>query len=612
MRLALIAVLAVGMGCHPRGAGEQVVTPDSVAPRGPDATAPGVPPPALPHVPGSPQPTSAQPPQQPVASDPLPSPNEPGGTPPITYRPDTYAPLPVLTPALLTQSVPPFGRSLFDHIVAQGPDAPLAVPFPFESLVGALTSRSGAGVLSALIPRGRSLLRAANAVDPFRFPRAIVGLKPEPPFGGSVFVAFVEPAERLEVISFNEAMGRYEFQVVTDYAPGKTPVVKYANRAVCVACHQDGGPLFPEYTWAETNENAYIGLIMERDQAAQSYHGLPLRSPAFSGVTELDRSVREAHVSLALQKAWTLGCSGEAQAQVECRALILESGLRRFLGLGASMQAPANWVVDWRTFATEALGPSSGLDDPRGAFPATFIAEADADLDAIKQEILAYGDVRGELDPLSPRPKERFFDREVRDLLAADGWEKVVQFAARQLNRADRALLQAKLGSGAEGTAKLAATVQILRQRTLEGVSDVLGARPLARGVIFPELLAALGATDTRPSCCAAPTPEMAAPILEGDESGGGGRSELATLRHYCAACHTSPPHDFFAGDDERVLAALSLRRDAILRRLELPASDPQAMPLPSSAQREELMRPENIGKVLEMQIVIRNMSRNQ
>ena len=51
-------------------------------------------------------------------------------------------------------------------------------------------------------------------------------------------------ADTIEVISYNEQAGRFEFQVVSDYREGGEPKVEYAKRALCMSCHQSGGPIF--------------------------------------------------------------------------------------------------------------------------------------------------------------------------------------------------------------------------------------------------------------------------------------------------------------------------------------------------------------------------------
>jgi hypothetical protein len=103
--------------------------------------------------------------------------------------------------------------------------------------------RRGKCVKQVLIPLGRSLQRDSAAPDYFGYPRAVVAVDGEPGGPGELYVkdrlylGYQEKANLIEVISYNEDAGRFEFQVVTDYRAGGTPQV-VANRAVCTACHR--------------------------------------------------------------------------------------------------------------------------------------------------------------------------------------------------------------------------------------------------------------------------------------------------------------------------------------------------------------------------------------
>ena len=47
-------------------------------------------------------------------------------------------------------------------------------------------------------------------------------------------MGFVEAADEIEVISYNEAAGRFEYQLVQNYCEGCVPRVVYARRAICL------------------------------------------------------------------------------------------------------------------------------------------------------------------------------------------------------------------------------------------------------------------------------------------------------------------------------------------------------------------------------------------
>src|SRR4030095_777374 len=163
-------------------------------------------------------------------------------------------------PAVPGQTLPPVGRSLFDFVAADG------VPFPFDALVRKVESGAGCApdecIKPVLIPLGRSLQRTVAAPDFFASPRVVVAVTGEG--AGRMFardrlyLGYQEKANLIEVISYNEAAARFEFQIVRDYRAGGTPRLVYAKRDVCTACHQNHAPIFSRPVWDETNANPTI------------------------------------------------------------------------------------------------------------------------------------------------------------------------------------------------------------------------------------------------------------------------------------------------------------------------------------------------------------------
>ena len=49
-----------------------------------------------------------------------------------------------------------------------------------------------------------------------------------------LFLGYQPQAEAIEVISYNEMAGRFEFQVVENYSESGVPKVYYANRPTCL------------------------------------------------------------------------------------------------------------------------------------------------------------------------------------------------------------------------------------------------------------------------------------------------------------------------------------------------------------------------------------------
>ena len=171
-----------------------------------------------------------------------------------------------------TGDLPPTGRSLFDIITtAPTPEGPrLKVPYPFSRLRALILDKGGLGdgdIAETLIPIGRSLQREAAGPDYFSSPRRLLAVIAEPRTAAPetrpllkdrLYLGYQPKAEAIEVISFNEDADRFEFQIVENYAPGKTPRVVQARRALCLACHGNGGPIFSKEPWSETPANPEV------------------------------------------------------------------------------------------------------------------------------------------------------------------------------------------------------------------------------------------------------------------------------------------------------------------------------------------------------------------
>ena len=231
--------------------------------------------------------------------------------------------------------MPPVGRSLFDYVVAeqQGRRTVYQVPFPFTALVRKIEQElgpddRGSPLKRVLIPLNRSLQRHAAKPEYFAYPRAVVGVDSEPPMraGSSgmflkdrLFLGYQEKAEILEVISYNEAAGRFEFQVVRDYGPGKWPKVLYANRALCMACHQNQSPIFSRPLWDETNANPKIAALLEQQHA--EFYRFPLRQ-GIDVPNAIDEATDRANELSVYQLLWQEGCerARSPNDSIQCRA----------------------------------------------------------------------------------------------------------------------------------------------------------------------------------------------------------------------------------------------------------------------------------------------------
>jgi hypothetical protein len=238
---------------------------------------------------------------------------------------------------------PPAGQSLFDElfaiapIAARGHDAGYDLPFPFERLLAELNARiAPAAATGVLIPLGRSLQRHAADPDYFASPRVVIavtddaGAPGRPLVNDRLYLGYHERAEVIEVISYNEAAGRFEFQVVEDYGPDRAPRVRRGERFVCVACHQAHGPIFPTAVWNETNADPRVAARLAA--LGTTFHGVPTRG-GVDRADAIDRSTdRAARIAFA-NALWGEGCGPPDEPDAtRCRGDLLLAALRYRLG----------------------------------------------------------------------------------------------------------------------------------------------------------------------------------------------------------------------------------------------------------------------------------------
>jgi mono/diheme cytochrome c family protein len=325
----------------------------------------------------------------------------------------------VVDPASAGDDLPSRGRSLFDFLVMQEEAGRQvqAVPFPFSALLQRIASRTVRDARSAvptavLVPLGRSLQRTSAAPEFFAFPRAVVAVVAEPSSSRDpylkdrVYLGYQEKANVIEVISYNEDEGRFEFQVVTDYRPGGTPKVAYANRTLCVACHQNAAPIFSRAVWDETNANPAVAKALDKER--KHFYGIPV-DRGIDVPNAIDDAKLRANQFAVHQLLWKDGCGGGDAAAVSCRAGLFAAILRyRLTGQSSFERTDASY----REKVTAPLlaiarrqwpgGLAIGNPDipnrnplPANAAPSSSIAVRDSG------EIVNVG---APFDPLLPRP----------------------------------------------------------------------------------------------------------------------------------------------------------------------------------------------------------------
>ena len=280
-----------------------------------------------------------------------------------------------IDPSVPGPDLPPAGGSAFDAVFSRATPsgAVYDVPFPFPRLLQTLEEAAGGARMSrspldaTLIPLGRSLQREAAAPDYFHSPRIVVAVTAEPASGtgprgvrlkNRLFLGYQPRASVLEIISYNEAAGRFEFQVVRDYAEGREPRVGYARRALCTSCHQNAAPIFSDASWDETTANERVTSRLEGLGAR--FHGVPVVDTD-RAVTAIDIATDEANLLPVYQRVWAEGCASAKSVEIaRCRAGALQAMLQYRLSGAAGFDRSSalyaeayltlqrrNWIQRW-------------------------------------------------------------------------------------------------------------------------------------------------------------------------------------------------------------------------------------------------------------------------
>ncbi len=378
--------------------------------------------------------------------------------------------------AALESSLPPVGRSLFDFLTTtrEAERKVQRVPFPFAELlrhVGAqLEAGEQTGIRAVLIPFSRSLQRNAADGEFFRYPRVVAAVVGEPAAAkGSagmqlkdrLYIGYHEKAGVLEVISYNEAAGRFEFQVVKDYRDGGQRRVLYANRRMCLTCHQNQAPIFSRPPWDETNANAALQQLLRAQK--RDYYGVAVNLGADTP-DAIDRATDRANLFETVQRLWREGCEAPArpEAAVRCRAEAFAAALKYRLSGDRQFdsEAPgyrADFVPvlteSWRTRWPEGIAVPSPDVPNRDPFAALSESQQANPGPALLRRA---AEIAHDVDPLAPR--------EPIDLRYGDRREDIEHFVrnlAEFIAAADVAALDRRLDEKFRSAQETAQVVRV-------------------------------------------------------------------------------------------------------------------------------------------------------
>ena len=293
-------------------------------------------------------------------------------------------------------------ESKFDLLFGQRANGTVTydIPFPFTALTQRIAAHLApdegkpSALLQVLIPLGRSLQRDAAEPEYFKYPRVIVAVDGAPAMTPDhrgillkdrLYLGYQEQVNAIEVISYNEKAGRFEFQVVHDYGPGLKPTVSYASRPLCMECHQNGGPIWSEPPWEETNGNPRIVKLLAKQST--SFHGVPLdlASQGAESAFRIAASIDRANLFASHQQLWRHACGKSARCRGDLFAAMLQyrlSGNRGYDRSSSDLEDvfKAGWRARW----------PEGLQIPGSRIP---------NRDPLVGKIR----VTGALDPLEPR-----------------------------------------------------------------------------------------------------------------------------------------------------------------------------------------------------------------
>lgn len=502
--------------------------------------------------------------------------------------------------------LPPEGtRSLFDHLIKENG----SLPYPFKSLLDLVASqdKDATQPVTVMIPNGRSLLKGqAN----FKHPRILAAANIRQPdsehtfdqmYRGRLFMGFVEDANEIEVVSYNEMAGRFEFQLVKDYGPDLNPQIVYAKRAICLTCHQSGAPIFPVRPWDETNANPGVAdLIQGHHPEKDNYFSAPIKVP-LANPEGIDDMADKGNAIITTQRIWMDGC-GAGEAGNECRRSLLKLSLEYLWSPGGfnaqsakvkehlQLQAK-HWPSDGIVLGNGDLANRNPLTEkPVGnAFvlfvkdlfgfgeTAATLSEKSAALGLTEFEKLP--PLRIEVDPLATRPAKAVY--------AADTLEGIYGLS-QMLSDNDFQMLE---------TASDYQLDKLLQSVDAKEIRGLFQARPFKRIPMMQALLRELKVERLPASCCHT-TEGMSPPIADGapplEISEG---SVLKVFETYCFACHRGNPNarlDFMNGaDEDEVLSKIKATSEItdVLDYERYLGTDKagKLMPPPNARQRKKL-----------------------
>jgi hypothetical protein len=533
------------------------------------------------------------------------------------------------------QDLPHQGASFFDSmqntvgIVYDGKPLPLDT-HPFEDLLKKLNQQSS--FFTSVVPFGRSLQKMAAYPQALKYPRVLVATSEvskslNTHFRGRLFIAYVEAARKLEVISYNPMIGRYEFQIVDNFYPGGKAQARYIPRSLCLRCHQGGTPIFAGGEWLETTafnpellkltraaigKKEYFGIPLTRDDVSSKYDAIPKPE-------HFEDMVRFGALMIGYQKAWQDICA-LSRNKVQCKRKLIKWMLVTNLSDKLSLEPDLELL---RNFGA-VLGrgtidvPSEQLPDHNPIVNGQLSYQMPADIDptllreSLRLIMASQGDPLGlqfyKFHIFVKTMGQSFFtEKDFTHLRGVIG-DRIEPYSQELASREDRACLPDPngllLGLNAQDKTKVriqgscfpkASWIKFVKAiETLPLASNA----PLSRESILLELDKKLGTKYATNLCCkgnlaATASNDAEKKMILGPTAVKDQR--LQTFIRFCSECHLYQdlPPPFLAGEsEEQILRNIRNRAELIQFRLENKQMPPHfARHQPNPQERQDLLR---------------------
>ena len=242
------------------------------------------------------------------------------------------------------------GKTLFERHLS----ATAKQESTFADVMNAMpNSPSGKFPSSILVANSRSLQKGFTSPQD---PRILFSI----PENGApdTFLGHARKSGETEVISWNPENAQYEFLLVKMGINGLPAKVTHPAPALCLSCHQNRGPIFTHFPWAETDFNPEL-----QAKTANPFQDIQNKRQTGSGNGfGLDGAVRQSNREVQNAQICKEFCKGD----LECNRYLLY-----FLLEGQMDQTePSNSVrsVEFQTRFSKLL-PKDGFAFPQSTIP---------------------------------------------------------------------------------------------------------------------------------------------------------------------------------------------------------------------------------------------------